>query len=103
MAEKDNSEQNKNQETTARRLRCVPCLGIHSVGDAVDAGNGGGDHSDGPAKRGGGVAEVARVAAEVAEDVRDADLHVHRGRLRAAGGGRFGVHEDERVGSGSGA
>jgi hypothetical protein len=72
------------------------------VGDAVSGSNGGRDHRHGPAERGCGVPEVARIAAEVAEDVRDADLHVHRGLLRAAGG-RFGVHEDEWVGSGSGA
>lgn len=61
-----------------------------------------GDGRDGPAERRRGVPEVARIAAEVAEDVRDGDLGVHRGGgtpLRAGGGGRFGVHEDERIGS----
>ena len=72
------------------------------MGDAVAARDRGGDGGHGPAERRRGVPEVARVAADVAEDVRDADLHVHRGRspLRAAGG-RFGVHEDERVGPGA--
>jgi hypothetical protein len=95
MTENESCEQNKNLKPP-RLKRTVPCVWVYSAGDAYVAGT---NRGHGPAERGRRVPEVAHVAAEVAEDVRDADLHIRR---RGSSFVRFSsVQEHERVGSGA--
>jgi hypothetical protein len=96
MTESDSCEQNKNLKP--RLKRTVPCVWVYSAGDASMAGT---NRGHGAAERGRRVPEVAHVAADVAEDVRDADLHIRPRGNRFVRFSFSSVHEHERIGSGA--